>query len=342
MKKITVYCEADLLSKKLQNVSYELISKAYELINSLPDAICESDFILEAVVLADCIDPESIKKAFSAGANRFVLIKDKTLETFCHTVFSKAFVDYYKNNPSDVIIFPATPRGRMCAPRITAMLDCGLVADCTGLDFIIRDNKLSFAPTRPTFGAELMATILSKSSPQCATVRPGTFEALFNQDENGEYVEFCPPSYSESRIKLVKAIIDTASKGSDFSDANIILCAGWGLVEKKEHEYFSKLEQIARIVGAKVGATRKVVDSGFMPQSSQIGQTGAVVCPELYIAFGVSGAIQHIMGMKNSKTIVAINTDSNAEIFNYADYKVVTDAKNIIDELYDKLCLRTI
>ena len=338
MKKIIVYCEVDYVAKKLSDVSYELISKAHELAQKAFTLNNEEKFFIEAVVLSSEINSESIQKAYCAGASSFVLVKEKCLETFCQTIASKCFVEYFNQSPSEVIIFPATPRGRMVAPRITTMLNTGLVADCTGLDFILKDEKIMFAPTRPTFGSELMATILSKTNPQCATIRPKTFKASFNKGTEGKYFEFRPTSYEENRLKIVNSFLDNSFGGSDLSSAKIVLCAGWGISEHKDSRYFIKLEQIAKSIGAKVGSTRKVVDMGFMPQYTQIGQTGSTIEADLYIGFGVSGAIQHVMGMKNSKTIVAINIDKNADIFNYADYKIVADAKLIIDELYEKLC----
>lgn len=336
MKKITVYCEIDYLNKKILDVTYELISKAYELSKKAFE-MSGVEHIVEAVALADELDDESIKKAYSAGAHNFVFIKNNCLSTFCQTIFAQCFIEYYNQEKSDIIIFPATPKGRNVAPRITTILNTGLVADCTGLDFIVRDNKLCFAPTRPTFGSELMATILSKTLPQCATVREKIFKAEFDKNIDGKYFEFYPNSYEENRIKLVRSIFDNSASGADFSNAKIIVAGGYGLVEGKDRKYFLRLEELAKLIGAKVGATRKVVDMGLVEQSSQIGQTGATVEADIYIAFGISGSIQHVAGMKNCKTVIAINTDENAEIFNYADYKIVADAKTVIDELLEKL-----
>lgn len=338
MKKITVFCEVNQTEKSLENVSYELITKAYELTLKAKE-LKDEDFIVEAVALSDKLEENSIKKAFLSGATRFVFIKEKCLSDFSQTIFSQCFLEYYQNNKSEIIIFPATAKGRIIAPRITTSLNTGLVADCTELDFIIRENKLKFAPTRPTFGSELMATIISKEEPQCATVRPKTFKANFNINIDGELNEFYPNSYEEPRVKLLRKVFDSSASITDFSDAKIVLAAGYGLIDNKDRKYFSRLEKLAELIGAKVGSTRKVVDLGLMPQASQIGQTGSTVEADLYIAFGISGAIQHISGMKNSKKIVAINTDENAEIFKYADFKVVADAKMIIDELLERYTL---
>lgn len=336
MKKIIVYCEVDSSSKKLENVSFELISKGYDLAKKAHE-ISKDEYIVEAVALSDELDDESIKKAFGAGANNFVFIKDKCLTSFSQTIFAQCFVEYYIQAKSDIIIFPATPKGRIVAPRITTSLNTGLVADCTGLDFITRDNKLYFAPTRPTFGSELMATILSKTLPQCATVREKTFKAEFDKNIEGKLSIFKPNSYEENRLKLSRTLFEKLNEQNDISNAKIVLAGGYGLVDFKDRKYFSRLEQVAQIIGAQVGATRKVVDMGVMEHSSQIGQTGSTIEADIYIAFGISGAIQHISGMKNCKTIIAINNDENADIFKYADYKIVADAKKVIDELLEEL-----
>ena len=125
----------------------------------------------------------------------------------------------------------------------------------------------------------------------------------------------------------------------NLADAKIVLVGGYGLVDNKHGTYFTKLEQLAKKINAQIGSTKKVVDLGFMSKNTQIGQTGQTISPELYISFGVSGAIQHVMGMKKSKTVIAINTDENADIFNYADYKIVADAKQIIDDLLKELSI---
>ena len=336
MKKITVYCEVNHLNKKIADVSYELITKAYELTKKA-FSLTNEEYIVEAVGLSDEIEDDSIKKTFAAGATNFVFVKNDCLSKFSQTVFAQCFVEYYIQSRPEIIIFPATPVGRIVAPRITTMLNTGLVADCTDLDFVVRENKMYFAPTRPTFGSELMATILSKTLPQCATVREKTFKAEFDKNIEGALCEFYPNSYEENRIKLVRSIFDKECSANDFSNAKIVFVAGYGLADHRDKKYFLRLEEIAKIIGAKVGSTRKIVDLGIMGHEYQIGQTGSTVEADLYIAFGVSGAIQHVAGMKNCKTIVAINTDENAEIFNYADYKIVADAKMIIDELLEKL-----
>lgn len=334
MRKIAVYCEKK--NNTLTDTSYELISKALELKKSAKELISENnEFLIEAILPADSIDKKDVEKAFQAGCDRFVLIKDNNLDMFIQTVYLEAFMEYFYQNPSEIIIFPATPQGRIIAPRITTKLHTGLVADCTNLELILKDGELKLAPTRPTFGAELMATILSKSYPQCATIRPKVFKAVFDNPVDGDYIEYkLNYSYDEARINLLSSIKEKPQM-YDYSNAKVILSAGYGLGSDKAS--YDKLKKISEITGAKFGATRKVVDLGYVEKEFQIGQTGAYTEADVYIAFGISGAIQHISGMKNCKKIISINSDPDAEIFKYSDYKIVADANEIINEIYSKL-----
>lgn len=337
MYKIAIYCEVDFQDNALNNVSFELISKAYQLKSEACQLMNNNDFnySIDAIVLADKLSEETIKKAYRAGADKVILLKNPLFETFDSITYSKAFVQYYQSNEYDCILFPATTSTRMVAPRITTMLNTGLVADCTDVNFVLKDGNLKLAPTRPTFGAELMATILSKKNPQCATIRPKTFEAVFECDKEGEFIQFDSNIQPEKNIKILSSVVQSSNEEPYFENAKVIFACGYGICGNNG-EYFEKVKMLADKLNAKVASTRKLVDFNYMPQKNQVGQTGQTVSPDLYIAFGVSGAIQHICAMKNSKTIVAINNDENAEIFKYSDYKIIADAKEIIDKLYEK------
>lgn len=332
MKKIAIYSE----SKKgiIDNTAYELISKARELANSIKKAY-NIDVEVTAVLVSNEVLQDCVKKAFLAGSDNFVLIKNNNLTNFSQAVYANTFLSYLYENAFDFILFPATPMGRMVAPRITTVLNTGLVADCTGLDFVIKDNELKLAATRPTFGAELMATILSKKSPECATIRPKTFKADFSYKSSGKYTEFFCSIGEKYNYRILDTIADWGDE-VDFSNSKIIFAAGYGLYDEKS-VYVNKLQELARIMEVDFAVSRKLVDFKVKGPEFQIGQTGSTVTPDLYVAFGISGAIQHIQGMKNSKTIVAINTDPNAEIFKYADYKIVADARAIIEQMFLKI-----
>ena len=340
MEKIYIYCELNNDDNNLEDTAYELISKAHKLKLQAHVLKNNSEFEIVAIALGEKIDEFSIKKAYEAGADEVVLIKNENLKRFSQTIFAQSFIEYFCQKPANIILFPATATGRILAPRITTILETGLVADCTGLDFVLKEDELRLAPTRPTFGSELMATILSKKDPQCATIRPKTFKADFTKEPEGKYSEYQSITYGEDRIKLLNSEYKEEENTANFSDAKIVLIAGYGLLESKNKEYFEKIKRLAEALGAKIGTTRKVVDYKILPQNMQIGQTGATIDANLCISFGVSGAIQHVMGMKNCKTIIAVNNDENAEIFNYADYKIIANAQEVIDELLYILTMR--
>ena len=335
MKKISVFGEINLKDNKIEQVSFELISKAKSLAYEAEKLKQGVNYLVEAVFIASYLVDDEIKKAYKAGADRVVLIKDSVFDEFYSTVYANAFLEYFEKKPSEVLLFPATIKGRAVAPRVTVQLDTGLVADCTEAEFILKNDNLYFAPTRPTFGSELMATILSKKMPYCATIRPGVFKSEFKYQDSGEFEEYIPVSYHEDRIKLISSNSEKNRESVDFSSAKVVLCGGYGLCENKGDEYYRKLKKIAKITDSNFAVTRKVVDFNLAESKYQIGQTGSSTQPKLYVAFGVSGAIQHIQGMKNSKTIVGINIDENADIFKYCDYKIVADAKKVIDDLLD-------
>ena len=333
MKKIAIYSEAK--NGILDETAYELISKAY-ILKNFAKISTDIDIKITAIAVSNFINENCVQKAFSAGADSFVLVKNDSFNEFNQITYANAFLSYFHTNFHNYILFPATLTGRMVAPRITTILDTGLVADCTGLDFIVKDNDIKLASTRPTFGAELMATILSKREPECATVRPKTFKPEFKSIEHGEYIEFPCSITNNIDIKKIESVKENSNK-YDLTNSKVIFCAGFGLYDGKENLYIKKLQEISSKIGVSFAISRKLVDYGILDTQYQIGQTGATVTPDLIVSFGVSGAIQHIQGMKNSKIIIAVNSDENAEIFKYSDYKIVADAKNIIDKLYECL-----
>jgi len=333
MKKIAIYAESK--NELIEDTTFELISKAKELADFAKKSY-NIDIKITTLLISPDVSEESVRNAFRAGSNKFVLIKNDAFFNFNQITYTSAFLSYYNKNPQDFILFPATPTGRMVAPRVTTVLETGLVADCTGLDFVIKDNELKLAATRPTFGAELMATILSRKSPECATIRPKTFKINFSNNNQGEFIEIQYLIKNNSNFRLLDTSIDKTQK-VDFSKSKIILSAGFGLYDGGSNEYIHKLQELARIIGADFAISRKLADFKVKDSEYQVGQTGATVTPDLYVAFGISGAMQHIQGMKNSKTIVAINSDPNAEIFKYSDYKIVANAKEVIDQLFLKL-----
>ena len=274
--------------------------------------------------------PEQVfeyKEAFqNRGVNKVFYFEDEAFRNYSTDYFSKHLVDLVGVIKPEILLIGATNQGRDLAPRVAAALGTGLTADCTGLDI---NEKGQLAATRPTFGGQLMATILCKTFPQMATVRPNVFK-VYREDSfvETEFVS-CPVniSYVKNRVELLdfKKTVDTVI--NDLDSAEIIVAGGKGL---KNEKGFELLNRFAQKIGATVGATRGAVELGLAPVSVQIGQTGKTVSPKVYIACGISGAIQHTVGMTGSEYIIAINNDEDAPIFDIADTGIVGDVFEIL------------
>ena len=253
---------------------------------------------------------------------------NQLLKEFDPTAYRKVIADAISTYWPQIVLYAATPQGRMLAPMISYRVQCGLTADCTMLGVDLEKRML--LQTRPAFGGNIMATIVCPGyRPQMATVRPGVMKRLpEDKSRKGEVVKTKPASPMSSMTKLLK-VIEEAGHTINISEAEIIVAGGRGMGDKG----FEMLKELADLLGGVVGASRAAVDSGWMPYPHQIGQTGRTVSPKLYIACGISGAIQHLAGMQSSDVIVAINKDASAPIFNVADYGVVGDVAEVVPQL---------
>ena len=255
---------------------------------------------------------------------RIVSVAGLEASTADDAVIAKRLVAETEN--ARVILAPGTVRLRSIMPQLAWHLQAGLTADCTHLEISGSGELLQ---TRPAFGNSLMATIQTTSEIQMATARPGTFPA----DENaGEIPVEIPETEISGLVRLLRFEPFTESK--PIGQAQVIVSGGAGIGSK---EGFCKLAALARKLGGAVGASRNAVDAGYAPYAAQVGITGITVCPKLYIAVGISGAVQHLSGMSGSTTVIAINSDPKAPIFNYADYGIVGDWETIIDQLLEEL-----
>ena len=330
-KKIFVVCEYRKNQNIFREVSFELLSAA----NSLSKQAKEEfnvDYKVYAVVL-DCGIDADFCQLPKYGAQEIIYLKNQRFLNYDCMYYSRALLELFKFEKPDIILFGATNIGRELAPLVTSSLNTGLTADCTALSLVQNKGEIKLAATRPTFGGVLMATILCKNNPQCATVREGVFKkAEFNYQTITSEVVYPDNLFLQSPVKFLEFIPCKLSDGK-FDSAKVILCGGKGL---KTRENFEKLEKLAKLTGCAVAASRGAVDKGFAPLEIQVGQTGKTVAPQVYVAFGVSGAIHHISGMSASKTVVAVNNDPNAPIFENCDYKIVADAIEIIDKLLEK------
>lgn len=267
------------------------------------------------------------------GFNKVFAVQDERLKDYSTEYYSKITIDVINKVKPAIVLIGATTQGRDIAPRISSALNTGLTADCTSLDI---NEKGMLAATRPTFGGNLMATILCKNMPQMASVRPKVLQAACSPvTKNTEFVDMKPQIDNvEKRVELVEFIPNKQVSGKRIDEAEIIVSGGKGL---KSPEGFKMLEELADVLSGAVGASRAAVDAGWVDHSIQVGQTGKTVMPKLYIACGISGAIQHTVGMNASDKIIAINKDPKAPIFSIADVGIVGDVYEIVPELIKML-----
>ena len=264
------------------------------------------------------------------GAQNVYLAQDKNLEQYTTIPYSKIIIKLIRKEKPSIMLFSATHIGRDLAPRISRNLEVGLTADCTQLT--IDPETKHMLQTRPAFGGNVMATIISpKSRPQLATVRPGVMEANApNKRAKGKVFKIKPKLAKQDLVAtLVKHIKEKHAK-VNIKDAKVIVAGGRGIGNKSG---FRLLEGLAEVLGGEVAGSRICMENGWIPLERQVGQTGQVVKPELYIACGISGAIQHKAGMQESRVIVAINKDPDAPIFEIADYSIIGDLHEIVPEL---------
>lgn len=307
-------------------VVIELLGEGRKLADEIGVNLC-------AILLGKNLDSMA-KELVAYGADIVYTADDELLEKFTTDAYTKVITDAINEFKPEIVLYGATHIGRDLAPRIASRVRTGLTADCTKLEIDPDDKKLK--QTRPAFGGNIMATIICPNTrPQMSTVRPGVMEkAEKSYSRDGKIV---PISFNLSKDDIRVEVIKTVKTKKDLvslTDANIIVSGGLGMGGP---EGFEMLKQLADKLGGVVGASRAAVDAGWIDHSHQIGQTGTTVKPNLYIACGISGAIQHLAGMQNSDFIIAINKNETAPILRIADYGIVGDVKDIVPLLTEKL-----
>lgn len=309
---------------KIAQVVFELANTAQDLSKKLGEVEVNALFITN-----ENPSDEILNEFKTNGFNKVFISKDERLIDYSTEYYSKIAVDAIKEIEPQIVLIGATTQGRDLAPRISSSLNTGLTADCTSLDI---NEKGMLAATRPTFGGNLMATILCKTHPQMASVRPKVLKKANKPIlKNTQFIEIKPKTDEiDPKVKLVEFIKNVQSTGKRIDEAEIIVAGGKGL---KSPEGFKMLEELANVLGGAVGASRPTVDAGWADHSIQVGQTGKTVTPKLYIACAISGAIQHLVGMSASEKIIAINKDPKAPIFQVADLGIVGDVYEIVPEL---------
>jgi len=295
---------------KLRKVSYEVVSEGRRIADGLSAA-------LTAVVVGSGIDSlaAEIKKF---GPDKIVALDDPALADYRTDAYTNSLADVVKSLDPAVIITGASVQGKDLAARLAARLNVGLVMDCTGI--ALQNGVLTYS--RPMFGGKIMADVQVNGSPQIVAVRPNVMS--INPSPRESSVEKRAPQMGEVKTVVAEKMMDASSK-IELTEADVIVSGGRGTGGN-----FKAIEELAAALGGAVGASRSAVDEGWRKHSDQVGQTGKVVSPALYIACGISGAIQHLAGMSSSKAIVAINKDPEAPIFSKADYGVVGDIFQIL------------
>lgn len=309
----------------IQPITYELLGQGRHLADFLKVKLC-------ALLLGSNLDKQP-QELIARGADCVYVVDNEKLADFLDEPYTNVLVQLIDKYKPEIFLTGATTIGRSLVSRVAVKLNTGLTADCTQLD--IDEKTRCLLQTRPAFGGNIMATIITKNNrPQMATVRHKVMkEAPQDTGRSGEIIkEDLDDSFFVSRTHLLKFVADLTLK-VNISEANIIVSGGRGL---RGPENFKLIEELANVLGAAVGASRSAVDADWIPYSHQVGQTGRTVCPQIYIACGISGQIQHLVGMQSSDIIVAINKDIEAPIMKVATYALVGDLFEIIPALTKK------
>jgi electron transfer flavoprotein alpha subunit len=315
---------------KPADVSFELLCKGRKLADALGGT-------LKSVVIG--AEPATIaEKTFDYGADEALVVKHPSLEHYRSLPYSRAFIALVKEQKPRVVLFGATVNGRDLAPRVASATMSGLTADCTDLQisdvtYLKTEHKNLLLQIRPAFGGNIVATIITPDNPtQMATVREGVMELSPVANPKKAvltYVDFAADP-TDDLVTIIERHREESK--SNLKSAPIIVAGGYGVGSK---EGFRLVHELAKVMGAEVAGTRAAVDAGFVPYERQVGQTGITVRPKLYVAIGISGAIQHRAGMQDSNKIIAINSDPDAPIFGVAHYGIVGDAMDVVPKLIE-------
>lgn len=319
-----VWVFAEQRGGKVASVAYELLGVGRRLTDELNTEL--------SAVLFGASESEA-QELIRWGADKVYLSNNPIFKKFNDEPYSELLSSLIKEYRPEIVLAGATPIGRSFIPRVAARLRTGLTADCTSLE--IDKETRNLLQIRPAFGGNIMATILCPNNrPQMATVRPRVMKrGEYNKGRTGEIVPVKADGLS-SRTKVIDTIKEISDVTVNLQEADIIVSGGRGLRDSKG---FKLLEELAGLLGGAIGASRAAVDEGWISYSHQIGQTGKTVCPKIYIACGISGAVQHLVGMQSSDIIVAINKNPEAPIFNVATYGIVGDLYEIIPLLIKKI-----
>lgn len=321
-----VFVFAEQREGEIQGVAFELLGKARDLAKDLEQEVY-------AILLGGKDIGDKAQSLIAYGADKVIVGSCDELEEYTTEAYAQAITQISKEHKPSIILLGATTIGRDLGPRLSARMVTGLTADCTRLD-ISEEKELLM--TRPAFGGNLMATIVcSDHRPQMSTVRPGVMMSIDKDDARKGEIKTIKINFNKDKFKVrIKETVKEATTMVDITEAKVLLSGGRGV---GTDQGFCNLEDLAKLMNAEVAASRAVVDAGLAGPERQVGQTGKTVRPDLYIAFGISGAIQHIAGMEESEFIVAVNKDKYAPIMQIADLGIVGDCQKIVPALAQRL-----
>lgn len=314
-----VWVLAELREGRIRGGTLELLGKGRELADSL-------DSRLVAVLVGNNVG-DQCQELISYGADKILWIDDPELEHYQTNVYTNVVTQQILKLKPEIFLIGATFLGRDLAPRVARRIGAGLTADCTGLS-IDKEARL-LVQTRPAFGGNIMASIVTPlNRPQMATVRPKVMKATERDvARKGEVIRIPLDIDLKNTMVRIVEIVKEGEKSINLEEADIIVSGGRGVGAPGK---FEVIEELAKVLGGEVGASRDVVDAGWISSTHQVGQTGKTVRPKLYIACGISGAVQHLAGMREAETIVAINNDPDAPVFQIADYGIVADLHQVL------------
>ncbi len=345
-----LYVIAEQRDGNIAKVTLELLGEATILAADLKEKVY-------AVLMGNNVKDRA-QELIEAGADGVIVVEDPMLEEYVTEPYAKALTAVIKNYDPNIVLFGATSIGRDLAPRVAARVHTGLTADCTHLDIDMNKyfdflhatstadtdsiakrlgmDDVTLKMTRPAFGGNVMATIrCADYRPQMATVRPGVMKRIAPvAGKQGTVEEFKVDFTPEDMNVTIKEVVKDTKKAVDITEAKVLVSGGRGIGSP---EFFGELKKVADLLGGEISSSRANVDAGWIERDRQVGQTGKTVRPELYMACGISGAIQHIAGMENSECVIAINKNDTAAIFEVSDLGIVGDVKVIIPKLAEAL-----
>ena len=320
-----VWTLAEAAGGRVLPVSYELLTRGRALAE-------KRSAELTAVVLTDCIKDDALTEVIRRGADVVLVVEAPQLEHFTAEPFAACMLKLIEERPPEIIIAAATTTGRTLMPYVAVRANAGLTADCTGLD--IDPETGGLLQTRPAIGGNIMATIKTpEARPQMATVRPrSTRPPEPDPKRKGRIVRTDPPAELTGRVRRIEFV--PAEDEHTLADADVVVSAGRGI---KKGDNLPLIYELAEALGAAVGASRDVVDRGWLSYPHQVGLSGKTVSPRLYVACGISGAIQHLAGMQTAENVIAINSDPDAQIFRVADIGIVGDLFEVLPVLIRRI-----